>query len=581
MRIIPVPKTYVEHPGGLPLSGLSVVLCGDLDRRLVRAAVELQTLLTKQSGGFHKLYRSEQPPADGAICLRVDATLPAQGYHLTVSSKGICLTGGDAAGCFYAVQTLRQLLSDADKTLPFMEIEDQPDMAHRGFYHDVTRGRVPTLDAMKGLVDRLAAYKVNSLQLYVEHTYPFAEFADDGYDCLTAEELLELDQYCYDRFIDFIPSLSTFGHLYELLSKSAYQHLCELENYEPPYHFWLERMRHHTIDATNPESLAVVCSLIDQYLPLFRSSYFNICCDETFDLGTGRNAGKDKVRLYIDFVNKIIAHVRAMGKTPMMWGDIALNHPDILQELPAETILLNWDYGENPSVERIDTVRQTGRPQIVCPGTWSWLRLIEQVEEAEQNIAKMIRGGFANGALGVLNTNWGDHGHPASPECALYGTLLGAALGWRTDTVLDEAFDTTASRQLYGCKQNIIPQLRAVGAAQKTGSWGNLFWYKAGSKDAFGDCTAEQVDAAAARCEEIAGAWESVDGDPRVMSHLIVAARGVALLNKAVARILRGEPDSENWTQEKARWLASYESLWLADSKPSELQEIRKFVESL
>ena len=107
MRTIPVPKTYVEHPGGLPLSGLSVVLCGDLDRRLVRAAVELQTLLTKQSGSFHKLYRSEQSPADGAICLRVDATLPAQGYHLTVSSKGICLTGGDAAGCFYAVQLPR------------------------------------------------------------------------------------------------------------------------------------------------------------------------------------------------------------------------------------------------------------------------------------------------------------------------------------------------------------------------------------------------------------------------------------------------------------------------------------------
>ena len=54
-------------------------------------------------------------------------------------------------------------------------------------------------------------------------------------------------------------------------------------------------MGHHTIDVSNEESIALVGSLIEQYVPLFRSEKFNICCDETFDLCGVINAVKDWV----------------------------------------------------------------------------------------------------------------------------------------------------------------------------------------------------------------------------------------------------------------------------------------------
>ena len=77
-------------------------------------------------------------------------------------------------------------------------------------------------------------------------------------------------------------------------------------------------MAHHTIDATNPESLKLVKSLIDQYLSVYNSDFFNICCDETFDLGKGRNSGKDSGILYIDFVSQIIKYLEGKGKTVML-----------------------------------------------------------------------------------------------------------------------------------------------------------------------------------------------------------------------------------------------------------------------
>ena len=104
-----------------------------------------------------------------------------------------------------------------------------------------------------------------------------AGFYDDG---ITAEEILELDDYCYENFIDFIPSLSTFGHLYRLLETKEYKHLCELPDYVDSSHYWNERMPHHTIDPSNPESIEIIKSLIDQYVPLFTSNKFNICCDD-------------------------------------------------------------------------------------------------------------------------------------------------------------------------------------------------------------------------------------------------------------------------------------------------------------
>jgi len=178
-----------------------------------------------------------------------------------------------------------------------------------------------TVEPVEKLIDILAYYKLNSLQLYIEHAFDFNEYRcflePQGY--LTAEEILELDDYCYENFIDFIPSLSTFGHLYRLLETKEYKHLCELDEFTPDPNLWLNRMLHHTIDASNPESFELISSLIDQYIPLFRSKYFNICCDETFDLCNGRNKGKDKGALYLEFTTKLITHVSSRGKTVMMW----------------------------------------------------------------------------------------------------------------------------------------------------------------------------------------------------------------------------------------------------------------------
>jgi hypothetical protein len=578
-QLLPKPKTLTEKEGFFVTDGASVQLKGDTDYRVVKAAASLRNALADADGSAHKFCRVDGS-LENAVSIALNEDLKAEEYILAICEKGIEICGGDAAGCFYGIATLKQIIEAYGRELPCLEIKDYPDMPYRGFYHDATRGRVPSLEGTKKMVDRLAGLKVNSLQLYVEHPFDFIEFKNDGKtedQYLTVEEILEIDQYCYDNFIDFVPSLSSFGHLYHLLMKEEYKDLCELENFESKQHFWKDRMEHHTIDPTNPKSYELICSLIDQYLPLFRSKYFNICCDETFDLGKGRNAGKDRGTLYCDFVAKIIEHVTSMGKTVMMWGDIALEYPNALDRIPKDTILLNWWYDQNPSEEKVKRIKEQGITQVICPGTTSWTRLLELPSVAIPNITKFANYGSKHGVMGILNTNWGDYGHPSSPECALFGTTLGACVGWTVDTEVNEEFEKAVSFFVYGSETNIIPLISRVADIHlNSAKWYAFFcWVSWKSKDYFKDYT--NAAEYAQECLEIAKQLKNIPDKKNIIEHIVNAAEGVALLNEA-ADIIYNDKDREEWKAKSQKWLEDYEKMWLSGAKPSELYVIKEFI---
>lgn len=148
------------------------------------------------------------PLNNSGISLFVEVEdLGKEEYEIDITKESIKISAKSEQGAFWAIQTLRQIFKN--EKIPCLHIEDYPDFSYRGFYHDVTRGKVPTMDTLKKLVDEMAYYKMNSLQLYVEHTYEFKEFKDSiektGY--MTAEETKALDDYCYENYIELLAEL--------------------------------------------------------------------------------------------------------------------------------------------------------------------------------------------------------------------------------------------------------------------------------------------------------------------------------------------------------------------------------------
>ncbi|MCL2688285.1 MAG: family 20 glycosylhydrolase [Chitinispirillia bacterium] len=422
------------------------------------------------------------------VCIELlfdgDAAKNSERYSLEVSADGVALKGTGTEGVFRAGATFIQLILNCPSSLPYLEINDEPDFAVRGFYHDVTRGRVPTLDTLKHLADILSFYKINHFQLYIEHTFAFKAIPElhAGKDPLSADDILELDRYCRDRYIDLVPSLSTFGHLYELLRLPRFEHLNELDikASQTPRSLW-DRMAHYTLDVSNDESFYLVKGMIEEYLPLFSSPYFNICCDETFDLGTGKNAERAQKegtgRLYVDFVKKIMSVVRRHGKKPMLWGDIVLKHPELISELAGDdTIFLNWEYTPEVTCLPIKTFKDAGVNQYVCPGVNGWSRFAADVNRGSTNILKMVRFGRDAGALGVLNTDWGDCGQVNLLSTSFHSLAFGAALSWNSNDGDDKSeFDKRFSFLQWGLEDGRLGEiLRELGELSAY-HFGNLY----------------------------------------------------------------------------------------------------------
>src|SRR5260370_11247177 len=108
------------------------------------------------------------------------------------------MTGAADAGLFYAPATLAQLARLNNGSLPAGTISDHPDLAVRGVMLDVSRDKVPTMQTLRDLIDRLASWKVNQVQLYSEHTFAYQDPSDvhAAASPYTAEEIRELHAFC-------------------------------------------------------------------------------------------------------------------------------------------------------------------------------------------------------------------------------------------------------------------------------------------------------------------------------------------------------------------------------------------------
>ncbi len=582
MTILPQPKKLKKLGDVLSVARMPIVLTTNCDYRIFKAAQKLaddiydatgiEPMITKVLG---------MPDASGKIVIDCQKK-KSEGYKLYVRDGGVSIIGDSLAGAFYGIQTLRQMVSSCGEDLECCEIDDKPDMQYRGFYHDASRGRVPTLEGVFKMIDFIAYYKHNSYQLYIEHTFQFDEYKGiyKAFGYMTAEEILEIDNYCYENFIDFIPSLSTFGHLFRLLASNKYKHLCELDEMDEKKNAWVNFMTHHTINPTDPESIQLIYSLIDQYVPLFRSKYFNICCDETMDLGKGKNAGGDAAELYVDFTLKIIEHLRAMGKTVMMWGDIILSQPHTLDRFPEDVIMLNWDYFPNPNLATVETFGNSKYRQIVTIGTVCWNHFAENIHKNEQNITKMIDKGIECKAMGMINTAWGDYGGMAPLTCSLYGIVLAASKAWNKKTkAICDKFDKTVSEIVFGdASGETVKLIRRLGLCQNVLSWGTF-------NNAYNDGVMYYVDNPeplstdskmfydnADECLKIAEEFRRLPVQSEMTNDLRIAAEGCAIVNRRFGRMIDNVPDTTDEFIED--WCERYAESWLRDDKLSELDAI-------
>jgi hexosaminidase len=382
---------------------------------------------------------------------------PAQpeGYALTIDRRGVQIEFRESGGLRAATATLRQLLRAHGRRLPFLKIRDWPDFARRGVMLDISRGRVPRLETLLELAEHLADFKINELQLYTEHTFAYRQYKSiwQNWGALTAKEIQILDRRCRELGIDLVPNQNSFGHLRYFLENPKLKKLAEISGpYEDASKEFVRRPT--TLAPNHPGTLPFLRGLYDELLPNFSSRFFNIGGDETWDLDKGQSKqlceAKGKGRVYFDFLKKIHREVSTHKKQMMFWGDIILKYPPLIQELPKNVIALNWGYEANhPFAKEAAQFTRAKIPFYVCPGTSTWQTLIGKNDNALANLRAAAKAGKKFGALGFLNTDWGDGGHPQPLAVSWPLFLAGAALAWNAQGFDSKSWSSVLSRDVF------------------------------------------------------------------------------------------------------------------------------------
>ena len=247
----------------------------------------------------------------------------------------------------------------------------------------------------------------------------------------TARDILALDRFCQERFIELVPNQNSFGHLRRWLIREPYRQLAEAPNgcdtvwghFDEPFSLY----------PGDPASLDFLRSLYDELLPHFSSRQFNVGCDETVDLGQGRSKALAQEigvgKIYLDFLLTIHREVSARGYVMQFWGDIVVKHPELVPQLPRDLIALVWGYeADHPFDDECRQFAAAGVPFYVCPGTSAWNSIVGRTTNAFDNLRYAAESGLRHGAGGYIITDWGDNGHWQPLSVSYVPLLYGAAL---------------------------------------------------------------------------------------------------------------------------------------------------------
>lgn len=363
----------------------------------------------------------------------IGARLPAQGYRLSVTDDRTSIEAADGAGLRYGRITLDQLRSQSGVgSVRECEVVDWPDFETRGVMIDVSRDKVPTVATLETMITRLAAWKVNHVELYMEHTFAYAGH-DDVWreaDPLTAPELTALDRFCRELGVDLVPNQNTLGHFDRWLRHERYKPLAVA----PDGFEWLFGIRRSptTIDPRNPDSFVLVTDLLDQLVEALDKPALHIGLDEPWEL-TG-----DRVADWPGWLRRLSGLGALDGRRLLVWGDVPAAHPEMLGEIAtadwagAERLTIcEWGYeADHPYDERLSVLGEAGLDFWVCPGTSAWMSITGRGPDMLENVRNAAVNGEKHGASGLLVTDWGDFGHHQYLPVSEPGLAAAAAFGW-------------------------------------------------------------------------------------------------------------------------------------------------------
>lgn len=286
-------------------------------------------------------------------------------------------------------------------------VKNQSPFIVKGFHIDL-RIQVMTMDALKAFALKLSKSGVNTIIMEWEGTYPFIKhpLIPNRY-AYSREEIIGFINYCNFIGVDVIPLQQSFGHVEYILRNYRYKELREDQ-----------KDFSQVCPLQTEQDKALFTDLYTDLVSTHTSKYIHIGGDETYLLGHDERcrlkaAKEGKSKLYIDYIKMLCNIVIKLGKTPVLWADIALKYPEAIKLLPKGTVFIDWNYGWEMN-------RFGDHQKLMESGYEIWgspaLRsspdnyFLTQWEKHFKNIRDFVPAAASMGYKGIVMTSWSTSG---------------------------------------------------------------------------------------------------------------------------------------------------------------------------
>jgi len=408
INIIPKPEKISILEGEFTISKDTKILIHSDTEKIRYAVAYFNNLLSSSTGYTLQVVVSEDSTVqENMIVLTTqgtDSKLGDEGYNLSVHKNTVHIRANTAAGIFYGIQTVRQLLpvdfegsvvSDKRQTwsIPGVEIQDKPRFSYRGMHLDVCRHFMPK-EFIKKYIDYIAMHKMNTFHWHLtedqgwrieikkyprltkvgswrEETligYPYnlpRKFDGERYGGFyTQEDIKEIVDYAESRFVTIIPEIEMPGH-----SQAALAAYPELSCTGGPYKvrtYW--GVSKEVYCAGKEKTFKFLEDVLSEVIELFPSKYIHIGGDECpkerwencpdCQKRIRENDLKNEHELQSYFIKRIEKFLNSRGRYIIGWDEI------LEGGLAPEATVMSWRGTEGG----IQAARQ-GHDVVMTPTT--------------------------------------------------------------------------------------------------------------------------------------------------------------------------------------------------------------------
>ncbi len=393
------------------------------------------------------------------FCASIKLPVPKAGteesYVLDIKNKLITISGGGAAGLFYGIQTMDQLLENArweKQALQGQLIEDWPDIKLRWVHFD-EKHHLDRYNYLKKAIARLARYKVNGVVFELEdkfayHSHPVIAAPHS----LTPRQVKELTAYAHQYHIDIIPLVQGLGHAGYILKHPEFKALRA-----DPASDW----------AFNPLKEGTYDLLFDLYRETIKATpgvkYFHVGGDEVRFTGNNPQLQSYKKEhgefsLYLKWLNRVHDFLKKQDRTMIFWDDMPLKIAGIwklmgqtqisgrkfdslwkagtekldkvIDKFPSDAVYMQWTYSKagEGNARLIDWFKKHRIADMSATAIQNSRPLIPDYSKKPANIKSFIALSARKHVSGELCTAWDDSGlHFAT---FWMGFLASAEYGW-------------------------------------------------------------------------------------------------------------------------------------------------------